>query len=313
MGRDLKILMPLKSINTYIIIALKGFCMGAADVVPGVSGGTMALILGIYETLINAIRSFNLNFLKLVASMKLKEAALSASLPFLLPLILGILSAILSLAKTLSWLLDNHPVIVWSFFFGLVLSSIFTVGRTIREWKISCISATGLGAVSSFFLFGLIPLITPDAPWFIFFSGFIAICAMILPGISGAYILVLLGKYHYILEAVNNKDFLTIFILLGGALIGILSFVRIIGWFLRKYHDITMAVLIGLMIGSLRRIWPWKETVMAYINSYGEEAHALQTNILPSSFDRNLMLTLFFMIIGFALVLIMDFLAKKTK
>jgi len=305
--------MPLKSINTYIIIALKGFCMGAADVVPGVSGGTMALILGIYETLINAIRSFNLNFLKLVASMKLKEAALSASLPFLLPLILGILSAILSLAKTLSWLLDNHPVIVWSFFFGLVLSSIFTVGRTIREWKISCISATGLGAVSSFFLFGLIPLITPDAPWFIFFSGFIAICAMILPGISGAYILVLLGKYHYILEAVNNRDFLTIFILLGGALIGILSFVRIIGWFLRKYHDITMAVLIGLMIGSLRRIWPWKETVMAYINSYGEEAHALQTNILPSSFDRNLMLTLFFMIIGFALVLIMDFLAKKTK
>jgi len=287
--------------------------MGAADVVPGVSGGTMALILGIYETLINAIRSFNLNFLKLVASMKLKEAALSASLPFLLPLILGILSAILSLAKTLSWLLDNHPVIVWSFFFGLVLSSIFTVGRTIREWKISCISATGLGAVSSFFLFGLIPLITPDAPWFIFFSGFIAICAMILPGISGAYILVLLGKYHYILEAVNNRDFLTIFILLGGALIGILSFVRIIGWFLRKYHDITMAVLIGLMIGSLRRIWPWKETVMAYINSYGEEAHALQTNILPSSFDRNLMLTLFFMIIGFALVLIMDFLAKKTK
>ena len=313
MGRDLKILMPLKSINTYIIIALKGFCMGAADVVPGVSGGTMALILGIYETLINAIRSFNLNFLKLVASMKLKEAALSASLPFLLPLILGILSAILSLAKTLSWLLDNHPVIVWSFFFGLVLSSIFTVGRTIREWKISCISATGLGAVSSFFLFGLIPLITPDAPWFIFFSGFIAICAMILPGISGAYILVLLGKYHYILEAVNNRDFLTIFILLGGALIGILSFVRIIGWFLRKYHDITMAVLIGLMIGSLRRIWPWKETVMAYINSHGEEAHALQTNILPSSFDRNLMLTLFFMIIGFALVLIMDFLAKKTK
>jgi len=136
---------------------------------------------------------------------------------------------------------------------------------------------------------------------------------MILPGISGAYILVLLGKYHYILEAVNNRDFLTIFILLGGALIGILSFVRIIGWFLRKYHDITMAVLIGLMIGSLRRIWPWKETVMAYINSYGEEAHALQTNILPSSFDRNLMLTLFFMIIGFALVLIMDFLAKKTK
>lgn len=313
MGRDPTILMPLKSINTYIIIALKGFCMGAADVVPGVSGGTMALILGVYEKLIDAIRSFNCNFLRLIVSIKLKEAAIAASLPFLLPLILGILSAILSLAKILSWLLHNYPVIVWSFFFGLVLSSIFTVGRTIREWKISCISAATLGAVSSFFLFGLIPLVTPNAPWFIFFSGFIAICAMILPGISGAYILVLLGKYHYILEAVNSRDFLTIFILLGGAFIGIVSFARIIGWFFRKYHDLTMAVLIGLMIGSLRRIWPWKETVTTFLNSHGKEVHALQTNILPPSFDRDLMAALFFMIIGFVLVFVMDFWARKTK
>ena len=123
----------------------------------------------------------------------------------------------------------------------------------------------------------------------------------------------LLGKYHYILEAVNNRDFLTIFILLCGAFIGILSFARIIGWFLRKYHGITMALLIGLMIGSLRRIWPWKETVTTFLNSHGKEVHALQTNILPPSFDRDLVVSLFFMIIGFALVFVMDFWAQKTK
>lgn len=305
--------MPPKSISTYIIIALKGFCMGAADVVPGVSGGTMALILGIYERLINAIRSFNLNFLRLLFSMRFKEAFLSASLPFLLPLIIGILSAVVSLAKGLSWLLYNHPVIIWSFFFGLVLASIFTVGKAIREWKISSISAACLGAVTSFFLFGLIPLATPNARWFIFFSGFIAICAMILPGISGAYILVLLGKYHYILEAVNSRDLLTLLIFMSGALFGILTFVRIISWFLNKHHTITMAVLIGLMIGSLRRIWPWKETLTAFVNSHGEEIQALQKNVLPSCLDRDVIIALFFIVFGFILVLAMDIVARKEK
>ncbi len=305
--------MPSKSVSTYIILALKGFCMGAADVVPGVSGGTMALIFGIYERLINAIRSLNLNFIRLLFSMRFKEAFLSASLPFLLPLIIGILSAVVSLAKALSWLIYNHPVIIWSFFFGLVLSSIFTVGKTIREWKLSSISAAGIGAVISFFLFGLIPLVTPNAQWFIFFSGFVAICAMILPGISGAYILVLLGKYHYILEAVNSRDLFTLFIFMSGALFGILTFVRIISWLLNKYHTITMAVLIGLMIGSLRRIWPWKETLTDFLHSHGEEIQTLQENVLPSSLDRDVIIALFFMVFGFIVVLAMDIVARKEK
>ena len=285
--------------------------MGAADVVPGVSGGTMALILGIYEELIKAIHSFNFNFLRLITLLKIRESLSSVSWPFLLPVGLGILSAIFSLAKALSWLLDNHPIILWSFFFGLILSSVFTVGRVVKKWRMPTFTAIGLGAVAAYLLFSLMPAATPDAPWFIFLSGFVAICAMILPGISGAYILVLLGKYHYILDAVNNRDILTLLILTAGALVGILSSVRVIGWLLKRYHDLTMAVLIGLMLGSLRRIWPWKETLTTFFDSHGREIPALQINVLPPSIDVEVGLALLLMFFGFIVVFSLNYCARK--
>jgi len=285
--------------------------MGAANVVPGVSGGTMALILGIYEELIHAIHSLNFKFLRLMTFLKIREALSSVSWPFLLPIGLGILLATFSLAKPLSWLLDNYPVIVWSFFFGLILSSVYTVSRVLKEWRMPTFISIGLGAVAAYFLFGLVPVATPDALWFIFLSGFFAICAMILPGISGAYVLVLLGKYHYILEAINNKDFETLLILIAGALVGLLSFVRIISWLLKRYHDFTMAILIGLMLGSLRRIWPWKETLTTFFDSHGKEMPALQTNILFPSLNSEVALALLFMFFGFLVVFSMDFLARK--
>jgi len=299
------------SLSIYLILAIKGFCMGAANVIPGVSGGTMALILGIYEELIDAIRSLNLKFLRLIALLKIRDALSSVSWPFLLPVGLGILLATLSLAKGLSWLLDNYTVIVWSFFFGLILSSIFTVGRVVKKWRTPTFVATGLGTVAAYFLFSLVPVATPDAPWFIFVSGFLAICAMILPGVSGAYILVLLGKYHYILEAVNNKEFGTLLILTAGALVGLLSFVRVIGWVLKRYHDLTMAILIGLMLGSLRRIWPWKETLTTLLDSHGKQIPPVQTNILPPSFNSEVGLALLLMFIGFVVVFSLDFWARK--
>jgi putative membrane protein len=299
------------SLSIYLILAIKGFCMGAANVIPGVSGGTMALILGIYEELIDAIRSLNLKFLRLIALLKIRDALSSVSWLFLLPVGLGILLATLSLAKGLSWLLDNYTVIVWSFFFGLILSSIFTVGRVVKKWRTPTFVATGLGTVAAYFLFSLVPVATPDAPWFIFLSGFLAICAMILPGISGAYILVLLGKYHYILEAVNNKEFGTLLILTAGALVGLLSFVRVIGWVLKRYHDLTMAILIGLMLGSLRRIWPWKETLTTLLDSHGKQIPPVQTNILPPSFSSEVGLALLLMFIGFVVVFSLDFWARK--
>ena len=298
--------MASRTLSDYLILAIKGFCMGAANVIPGVSGGTMALILGIYEELIHAIHSLNLRFLRLITLLKVREALSSVSWPFLLPVGLGILLATLSLAKALSWILANYPVIVWSFFFGLILSSVYTVSKVLRQWKISTFIAIGLGAMAAYFLFDLVPVATPNAIWFIFLSGFLAICAMILPGISGAYILVLLGKYHYILEAINNRDFGTLLILIAGALVGLLSFVRVIGWLLKRYHDLTMAILIGLMLGSLRKIWPWGETLTTFIDSHGKDVPAL-----PPSFTSEVVLALLFMFIGFLVVLSMSFLARK--
>jgi len=304
--------MSSQSLRNFIILAIKGFLMGAANVIPGVSGGTMALILGIYEELINAIRSINLKFLRRITRFNIKEALSSVSWPFLVPVGLGILLATFSLAEVLSWLLDRYPVIVWSFFFGLIVSSVITVSRVIKQWRIPTIVAIVVGTITAYGLFGVIPVSTPNAPWFIFVSGFIAICAMILPGISGAYILVLLGKYRYILEALNNKDFFTLFIIASGALVGLISFAQILGWLLKRYHDLTMAILIGLMCGSLRKIWPWKETVTTFIDSHGKEIPSLQSNIIPSSFTSEVLCALLFMFIGILVIWGLDLWARKN-
>jgi putative membrane protein len=295
--------MPLQSSTSYLILAIKGFFMGAANVVPGVSGGTMALILGIYEELIQAIRSFNLRFLRLFVMLRIKEAISSLAWPFLLPVAVGVLAATLSLAQLLSWLLFTYPIMVWSFFFGLILSSVFSVGRVVKEWRISTFIAIGLGGVGAYFLFGMIPVATPEASWFLFLCGFLAICAMILPGISGAYILVLLGKYHFTLEAVNNRDIGTLFILTLGAAVGLLSFVRVLSWLLKRYHDLTMAVLIGLMLVSLRRIWPWKESVTTFIDSTGKEVPGLQINVIPPQLNSDIVLAFLFAALGFLVVI----------
>ncbi len=305
--------MSSQNLSKYLILAIKGFCMGAANVVPGVSGGTMALILGIYEELIHAIRSLNLRFLRLIAMLKIREAFSSVSWPFLLSVCLGVLVATLSLAEALSWLLFTYPVVVWSFFFGLILSSIFTVGRVVREWRIPTFVAIGVGAVGAYFLFGMIPVATPNAAWFLVLSGFLAICAMILPGISGAYILVLLGKYHYTLEALNNRDFQSLFLLMVGAVAGLLSFVRVLDWLLKRYYDLTMAILIGLMLGSLRRIWPWKETLTTFIDSHGNEVPALQVNILPPSLNTEVVLAFLFMLLGFVVVISLNYWEHKKN
>jgi len=295
--------MPLQSLRSYLILAIKGFFMGAANVVPGVSGGTMALILGIYEELIQAIGSFNAHFLRLFVTLKIKEAISSLAWRFLLPVVIGVLAATLSLAELLSWLLFTYPIMVWSFFFGLVLSSVFSVGRFVKTWRISTFIAIGLGGVGAYYFFGMIPVATPDASWFLFLCGFLAICAMILPGISGAYILVLLGKYHFTLEALNNRDIGTLFTLIFGAVVGLLSFVRILSWLLKRYHDLTMAVLIGLMLGSLRRIWPWKETVTTFIDSNGKQMPGLQINIIPPQVNAEVVLAFLFASLGFLVVI----------
>jgi putative membrane protein len=280
--------------------------MGASDVVPGVSGGTMAFILGIYEELINAIRSFDLKSLKLLISFKLSLLLDRVSWKFLLALGIGILTAIFSLAEILSWLLQHKPIMIWSFFLGLILASVISVSRRVEKWQTSTWIFLLGGIIGTYVLVGLVPVSTPDDPWFLFLCGAVAICAMILPGISGSFILVLLGKYQYILEAVNQKDFLTLAIVAAGACIGIVAFSRLLGWLLKNYHDIMVAMLTGLMLGSLRKVWPWKETLDTMVNRHGEVIPIVQRNILPSQWDMEILTALALMVTGLFVVLILD-------
>jgi len=302
-----------RSLSGYLGLTVKGFCMGASDVIPGVSGGTMAFILGIYEELIQSIRSFDLGFVRLAFSLRFKEALDRTGWRFLLAVGLGILLAIFSLARALSWLLQNQPVLIWSFFFGLILASVVTVSRHLEKWSVPLLFWTALGTLATYLLVGLLPASTPNAFWFLFLSGAMAICAMILPGISGAFILVLLGKYQYVLDAVNSRDFLTLFLVAAGAAVGLVSFVRLVNWFFEKYHDYTVAVLTGLMLGSLRKIWPWKQTLTSFTDSRGHEFPLSQANILPPHWGLETIMALVLIALGVSAVLFLNHFAAKEN
>lgn len=281
------------------LLALKGICMGAADVVPGVSGGTMAFILGIYEKLIHAIRSFDAAALRMVLRGDFKGALDHVAWRFLLALGIGILTAIFSLARLLSWLLREHPIFIWSFFFGLIVASVVIVGRRVSAWRPSLFLMFTAGLLGAYWLVGLVPIAPPDAPWYLFMSGAVAICAMILPGISGSFVLVLLGKYQTVLDAVNGRDMMVLGLVALGACVGLAAFSRLLGWLLDRYHDAMVAVLTGLMLGSLRKVWPWKEA-------------AAQVNILPPQWNGEVLGAAFLMMLGFMVVLGLDRLAVRS-
>jgi putative membrane protein len=290
----------------YLFLGVKGFCMGASDVVPGVSGGTMAFILGIYEELIDAIRSFDLRSLKLLVTLKIRLLLDHVSWQFLMAVGIGILTAIFTLSRVLAWLLQNRPVLIWSFFLGLILASVLSVSRRVVSWRVLTWFSLLGGITGTYFLVGLVPVSTPSDPWFLFFCGAIAICAMILPGISGSFILVLLGKYQFVLEAVNQRDFLVLFIVAAGACVGIIAFSRLLGWLLRNYHDLMVAVLIGLMLGSLRKVWPWKETVKSIVDMHGKVVPIVQSNILPGQWNMEVLTAFSLMVLGLLVVLFLD-------
>ena len=302
-----------RTFRDYLLLTAKGFCMGAADVVPGVSGGTMAFILGIYEALINAIRSFDLISLKLLVSGKIRDFMGHTHWRFLLALGCGILLAIFSLSKALSWMLHNQPVLIWSFFLGLILASVVTVSKRVGSWQPLTLCSLVAGLVGIYLLVGLVPAATPNAPWFLFVSGALAICAMILPGISGSFILVLLGKYQYILEAVNERNLLVLFIVAAGACVGLAAFSRLLGWLLTKYHDYMVAFLTGLMLGSIRKVWPFKETLESIMGSGGKVVPIVQENILPTQWTGEVTFALCLAVLGFAIVLVLDRMAGPEK
>jgi len=290
--------------------------MGAADVVPGVSGGTIAFISGIYEELLNSISSFNLSLFSVLKNEGFMKVWKMVNGRFLLALFIGICISVLSLAKLIENLLENHPILIWSFFFGLVLASIIYIAKQIKIWNIKCYLYLIFGLIFAYYITTLNPVLTQNSsPWFLFLAGMIAICAMILPGISGSFILVLLGAYKPILNAINTKDFFSIIIFMAGAILGLLTFSRVLKWLFSKYKNYTLALLIGFITGSLNKIWPWKETISWRTNSKGIEVPFNTTSVSPFSFDGDskLLMAGLLAIIGFSLILLLEKLAVKKE
>ncbi|SDE58763.1 putative membrane protein [Pricia antarctica] len=303
--------MENRNLLQYAFVTLKGMAMGAADVVPGVSGGTIAFISGIYEELITSINNVNLSLFKTWKKNGFKAAWTQLNGNFLLALFLGIFISLFSLATLVSWLLENEPILLWSFFFGLVVASVFFVGKEIENWTIVTSIALLIGAAIAYYITTLPPSGNSESLPYLFLSGALAVCAMILPGISGAFILVLLGSYKTILDAVHERNITLIAVVGAGAIFGLLSFAKLLKWMFNNHKDITLAVLTGFILGSLNKIWPWKRILET--RTIGEKEIIIDENVSPFAFegDNQLIYALIVAIIGFSLIFILERTASK--
>lgn len=306
-------------VKKYILLLLKGIGMGAADVVPGVSGGTIALITGIYSELVYSIKSIDIEAIKLLIAFRFRKFWEKINGSFLLFIFGGILISIFSLARILKLLLSGYPIYVWSFFFGLIIASAVLVVRSVREWRFYDYMALLAGIAMMFVITQFSPAQTTEAYWFIFIAGAIAISAMILPGISGAFILLIMGKYQFILAAVSNLDLPVILVFGLGVISGLAGFSRVLSYLLNRYHRITISILAGFIIGSLNKIWPWKEVISERLNSHGEMVPLIQKNILPNNYyditgsDPHIFAAFLLMISAILLVMILDRIGKKAS
>jgi putative membrane protein len=302
------------TVRKAVVLWLKGVCMGSADVIPGVSGGTMALITGIYKDLIGALRSFDWAVVQKIAAFDFKGAMAQGHTRFLLVLFLGITTAILSLARLMNYLLHFHPVPTWSLFFGLIVASILIVGKQVTGWFGKAGICFVAGIISGSIIVNLIPIHTPETLWFIFLCGFVAICAMILPGISGAFILLILGKYEFITGTLKNpflmQNMIVIIIFCLGCLIGLAGFSRVLNYLFSKYQNLTLAFLAGLITGSLQKIWPWKKIIETQIIR-GKEHVIWGHPILPATIDREFFMAVFMAIMGFIAVWVIERMSRN--
>ena len=294
--------------------------MGAADVVPGVSGGTIAFISGIYEELIESLNNINSAAFKELKSKGFKHTWDKLNGAFLLALMSGILTSIFSLAKGVEWFLEHHPILLWAFFFGLVAASIVYISKQIKAtlWDLEGLKvflAITIGGSMAYFITTLNPVEASDSNLFLFFAGALAICAMILPGISGAFILVIIGAYGPVLEAISNRDIKTILVIGAGTIVGLLSFSKLLKWLFKTYHQLTLAVLTGFMIGSLNKIWPWKVALTYRMNSKGMEVPLNEKSISPFNYegDPQFLQAIGLMLFGFLIILFLEKIGNKTN
>ncbi|WP_297690838.1 DUF368 domain-containing protein [uncultured Eudoraea sp.] len=306
--------MSNRNLLSYITISLKGVAMGAADVVPGVSGGTIAFISGIYEELITSINGISFSKYKVLREEGFKSFWRAINGNFLLALFSGIFLSVFSLAKMISWLLVNQPILLWSFFFGLVFASIFFIARDIERWNLGIVTAFVLGTSIAYYITTLPPSENTHSLLYLFLSGALAVCAMILPGISGAFILVLLGSYKTILDAVHERELYTIATVGFGAVFGLLSFARLLKWMFQNYKNSTLALLTGFILGSLNKIWPWKRVLETKI--FGKKVIPInEENISPFNFegDNQLLFAILLALLGFCVIFILERLAATSK
>jgi putative membrane protein len=304
--------------RNYFLLFAKGIAMGAADVVPGVSGGTIAFISGIYDELLRSIAAVP-GALRDLLRGNLRQAWQTANANFLLVLLGGILGSVFSLARGITWLLEHQPIAIWSFFFGLIVVSTWLVGREISRWNWPSWLSFTLGALFAWWITVAAPMQWGHDPLSLFFAGAIAICAMILPGISGSFLLVLMGLYSFVLDAVKGLDLAVLLVFAAGCACGLLSFARLLSWMLNHLRNLTLTFLVGLMLGSLNKVWPWKETLTWRTDSHGQLQPLLQSNLLPGSYadmsgqDPQLLLAVLLALGGVALVLGLEWVAKRQQ
>lgn len=295
----------------FLVLFLKGAAMGAANVIPGVSGGTIAFVTGIYERLINALKNLDLITIKLVLKFDIKGAFERVDGMFLLTVLVGISFSILSLAKVLEWAFLNHESLTLSFFFGLILASILGVGRQVTSWKIAEVSALIIGALIAIFI-AFLPPSEPNASiFYIFLCGIVAVCSMILPGLSGSYILLLMGNYVLVLQAISAFDFAILIPLLIGCVLGLALFSRLLSYLFSHYKNVTISLLTGFVIGSLLIIWPWKLTQYEQVTDSKQKAIGYEW-LLPQT-NSQFLISLLLIAFGFLMVWLLDRFASRQS
>lgn len=309
-----------KQIKTHVNLALKGFAMGAANVIPGVSGGTIALITGIFERLIDAIKSFDATAIKLLFKGKIKDLIKYVDFYFLVAVFFGMVASVVSLAKLLEFLFANYPIYVWAFFFGLILASVYFVGKTIEKWTISVVITFLIGTAAAIVISVLNPAAQNDSFYYLIICGVVAICSMILPGLSGSFILILLGNYELVMiQAVNDLDFKIIVPVMIGAVSGLIAFSHILSWIYKKYKDQTISTLTGFILGSLAILWPWKNQIYKldeagnFLLKDGEKIVQGYTRYIPESFNTEVVIAVVLMICGIITISLIEKVAIKQN
>jgi len=294
--------------------------MGAANVIPGVSGGTIALITGVFERLINAIKSFNLTAIKLLFKGKIKELIEYVDLYFLIAIFSGMVASVVTLAKVLEYLFISYPVFVWAFFFGLILASVYYVGKTIKKWNFSVILTFIIGTVIAITITSLNHATENDAFLYLMICGVVAICSMILPGLSGSFILILMGNYELVMiHAVSNMDVRILIPVMIGAIVGLMVFSHILSWIYKKYKNQTISILTGFILGSLGVLWPWKNPIYLtdefgqFILKNGDKVIQSSARYIPESFNSEVIIALFLMIIGFIFISLIEKFASSES